>query len=136
MAHDVGRLRELLAPTLQDPRAREAFLRPPSGHSQPVSRPARAPSSASVPLHSRSDPSGSAPLPGRTAATAEELAVIEAALSRHIGPIGRVLARKENVRHTSLRDYVHAVAGNIDKAEQREVFMQELRRHLPRRPKA
>jgi serine/threonine-protein kinase len=144
MALSATHLRELLAPTIPDARSREGFLQPPAGHSQPVSKPHRAnPPSQSMPLSPRSGPSASSPsLPSpsmpagsRSAATADELAVIEVALSRHIGPMGRVLARKEAVRHTSLREYVNALAATIDRSEQRDVFMQDLRRNLPRRPK-
>lgn len=137
MARSAAQLRELLAPTIQDARTREAFMQPPPNCSQPVSKPFRAgPSSQSMPLSPSSGASPSLPPGARAVATPEELAVIEAALSRHIGPMGRVIARKEAPRHAGLRDYVHALAASIDKAELREVFIRDLKRTLPRRPRA
>jgi hypothetical protein len=63
----------------------------------------------------------------------EEFAVIEQNLSRYIGPMAKMLARKEASRQTVFKTFVEAVAGNIDNLEQRDEFVHAVRRALPRR---
>ncbi|MBX3654545.1 MAG: protein kinase [Ramlibacter sp.] len=63
----------------------------------------------------------------------EELAIIEHTLSKFIGPMAKMLIRKEATRSSTYKEFVAAVAANIDHPQQREVFMQALRRALPQR---
>lgn len=152
-------LREALAPSIQDARAREAFLAGPPSQSHAVSR-ARSGASArerAAGSASRTSPASAAregtstsvrrpvtqPLgpsasvgswsgrPGDV--TADELAVIEHHLSRYIGPMARVLLRKETERGPGLLQLVEAAAENIDLDEQRQAFVQAVRKALPRR---
>jgi class 3 adenylate cyclase len=91
-----------------------------SGKSQPYSQP-----------HGPSARSGASMRPVET--TPEELTVIEQTLSKFIGPMARMLVRKETGRAGSFKDFVDAIAGNIDQPQQRELFLQALKRALPRR---
>jgi serine/threonine protein kinase len=177
LAASIQALREALAPSIQEPKAREAFLAGTTSHTQsghPNSKPpgasrplgsasrppasgrtassqfgALGPSSQSAPLSPRSGPPSqprsqplSQPLsqPSRLGASSrvleispDELAVIEQTLSKFIGPMAKVLIRKETSRRGSFREFVEAIAGNIDQASQRADFVQALKRALPRR---
>ena len=157
LAASVRALREALAPSVPDAKARESFLAGPSvpsqpGHSHPVSRPlgplGRTPQPASkrlgpaqsMPLSQPlSQPSGPGVRSGPTSTRQvdvppDELAIVEHTLSKFIGPMARMLVRKEIVRCSSFKEFVAAVALNIDHPQQREVFLQALKRGLPRRP--
>jgi serine/threonine protein kinase len=177
LASTIQALREALAPSIQEPKAREAFLAGATSHSQsghPNSKPPGAsqpvggttrppvpsrstssqfgslgPSSQSAPLLPRSGPS--VPLRGQPMSqpasqlsrpsgtgrvlevSPEELAVIEQTLSKFIGPMAKVLIRKETSRRGTFKEFVEAIAGNIDQASQRAAFVQALKRALPRR---
>jgi hypothetical protein len=177
LAATIQALREALAPSIQEPRARETFLagtttHTQSGHpnsrprdaSQPVSTPSRSPasgrtttsqfgalgpSSQSAPLSPRSGPPSqgrSQPLsqpPSQLSRPAgngrvlevlpEELAIIEQTLSKFIGPMAKVLIRKETSRRGTFKEFVEAIAGNVDKPAQRAEFLHALKRALPRR---
>ena len=63
----------------------------------------------------------------------DELLIIEQALGKFIGPMAKVLIRRETGRTTSFKDFVHVVAGNIDHLQPREEFVAALKRSLPRR---
>ncbi|MBX3587270.1 MAG: protein kinase [Ramlibacter sp.] len=63
----------------------------------------------------------------------EELAIIEHTLSKFIGPMAKMLIRKEASRATTFKEFVMAVAANIDHVQQREVFLQAIKRALPQR---
>jgi serine/threonine protein kinase len=178
LAGSIQALREALAPSIQEPKAREAFLvgagastqsghpntRPP-GASRPAggstSRPPTSsrtsssqfgslgPSSQSAPLSPRTGPPAqgrSQPLSQPLTQTSrpsgsgrmlevspEELAVIEQTLSKFIGPMAKVLIRKETSRRGTFREFVEVIAGNVDGAAQRAEFLQALKRALPRR---
>jgi len=176
LAASVQALREALAPSIQEPKAREAFLAGTTSHTQSghpnskppgVSRPlgsasrppissrtttsqfgALGPSSQSAPLSPRSavpSQARSQPLsqplsqPSRPGSgrlleiSPDELAVVEQTLSKFIGPMAKVLIRKETSRRGSFKEFVEAIAGNIDHASQRAEFVQALKRALPRR---
>ena len=63
-------------------------------------------------------------------------AVIEAAersLALHIGPMAKVIIRKELPHCATFGEFVKSLAGNIDHPQQREVFLAALKRALPRR---
>jgi serine/threonine protein kinase len=137
LAASIEALRHALAPTIQEPKAREAFMSGSSSHGH--SGPSHPPS------HPPSQPAPVSPGPIRTAATrsvpaskgleipANELAIIEQTLSKYIGPMARMLVRKETSRAGSYRELVKAIADNIDQAAQREQFIVALKRALPRR---
>ena len=172
LAASIQALREALAPSIQEPKAREAFLAGTTSHTQsghPNSRPpgasrplgsasrppvssrtttsqfgALGPSSQSAPLSPRSGPPSQArsqPLsqPSRPGSgrvieiSPDELAIVEQTLSKFIGPMAKVLVRKETSRRGSFKEFVEAIAGNIDQASQRSEFVQALKRALPRR---
>lgn len=63
----------------------------------------------------------------------EELELIEYTLARFIGPMAQPLIRSEIEWCTQLRELVDALAGGIGHPQQREVFLQALRRALPDR---
>ncbi|MBA3771638.1 MAG: protein kinase [Ramlibacter sp.] len=122
-------MREALAPSIQEAKAREAFLAggqgsPWKSHVGSSSRPMSSP---------RSQPLRSGPGTQGVGITAADLAVVEQTLSRFIGPMARMLVRKETGRTSSFREFVKAVALNIDQPEQRDQFMQALKRSLPPR---
>jgi hypothetical protein len=64
---------------------------------------------------------------------ADELTIIEQTLSKFIGPMARMLIRKEMGRAGTFKDFVEAIAGNVDHPQQRKLFLQALKRALPRR---
>ena len=99
--------------------------------SQPLSRPMSQP--LSQPMSRPSAPSRSNPTGRQLEIAPEEMAVVEQALSKFIGPMAKMLIRKETGRAGSFKDFVDAVAGNIDQPQQREQFLQALKRALPRR---
>jgi hypothetical protein len=166
LAPTIQALREALAPSIQEPKAREAFLlgtHSHPSHSQPIGKSspstskittsgrvnsqfgALGPSANSMPMsarvsaksqpysqpHSPSARVGTSMRPVET--TPEELIVIEQTLSKFIGPMAKMLVRKETGRTGTFKDFVEAIAGNIDHPQQRELFLQALKRALPRR---
>ena len=150
-------LREALAPSIQEAKAREAFLSASASQSQPVSRPrsgasnppfsssrspgsqfgATGPGSLSVPMGSRpaqSVPMGTRPAPAvQFELAADEMALVEQTLSKYIGPMAKMLVRRQLGRSASYQDFVGAIAANIDQPKEREAFLQALKRVLPRR---
>jgi class 3 adenylate cyclase len=62
-----------------------------------------------------------------------ELEVIEHTLERFLGPAAQSLTRDAIEGCTTLHDVVAAISAGIDHPQQREVFMQALRRALPER---
>lgn len=164
LAPTLQALRDALAPSIQDPKAREGFIAggahpSPPGHSQPLSRPRSNPSAPNAPSRTPQPPSQPAPLsqpmpmsqpmplsqPGNPSSRLgssstrqvdippEELAIIEHTLSKFIGPMARMLVRKELARCTNFKEFVAAVAATIDHPQQRDVFLQAVKRGLPRR---
>jgi serine/threonine protein kinase len=175
LALTIDQLRDALAPSIQEPKAREQFLaaehahpssHPPSSHppsgapssaSMPLSQPSRPRGAPSAPVRS-SPPSGGWPaagnsIPASTRANTQpasttlrsqpsgrtldippdELTAIEHALSKHIGPMAKMLVKREYARSSDVKSFVEAIAANVDKADQREAFMETLRRTLHKR---
>ena len=129
-ASSVPRLREVLALSIPDQRAREAFLHPVGSPSQPLSRPVPSrPSQPSMPTTSRarSEP--------RFAVPPEVIAALEGALARQIGPMAPILVRREAARHANARELARALAATLERPEQRDAFLQELKSTLPRTPR-
>ncbi len=67
------------------------------------------------------------------AISSEELATIELALGKFIGPIAKVLIRKKAGHCTSFKEFIATIAQTIDRPDQRELFIQSLKRALPKR---
>jgi len=189
LAPTIQALRNALAPSIQEPKAREAFIAGPNSqshptHSHPVSKPSRPPGTSKPPASSSSRstsnsqfgalgpssqsmplaPPRGAPLSqpvsqpytgprsqslsqpmspsSRTGASmrpladvpAEEVVIIEQTLSKFIGPMAKMLVKKEMGRRSTFKELITAVADTIDQPEQREAFVLALKRALPRRP--
>lgn len=154
-AANAALLREALAPSIQESRAREAFINGgqhhPASRSQPVSGRNSGPPSVSQPLGrsgpsasvpwSGSGPSGSSSVVTRSALassaqvdlSAEELAKVEATLSKFIGPMARMLVKKELGRARNLQGFIAGVADTIDQSSQRKEFLKALQQALPKR---
>ena len=128
LAPSIQGLREALAPTIADSAARSGFLAGGASRSR---------SGRTVPSQS-AGLGASTTHPVAQAARQidipqEELAIIEYTLSNYIGPMARVLVRRELQRAASFRAFVEAVAATIDQPEQRARFLHALRRSLPKR---
>jgi hypothetical protein len=65
--------------------------------------------------------------------SAADMLVIEKGLSQYVGPMAKVLIRKEAARSATYKQLVDAVSQNIDDPEQRKLFLAALRRALPNR---
>jgi serine/threonine protein kinase len=152
LARSVMDLREALAPSIQEPKARDMFVsgvqshsysQSNPGHSQPLARNAQTsrPMPLSQPLSqpvSRLEPSRLEPsVPQHSTRQVdiapEDMAIIEHTLSKFIGPMAKMLIRREVAHSATFKEFVTAVAGNIDHPQQREVFLQALKRALPNR---
>jgi class 3 adenylate cyclase len=144
-------LREALAPSIQEPRSREHFLageasQPPSSQSMPlISKPLSVPmsrprSNTVPPAPVRAQPLSAPGLsrPGLTQRAAidiapEELAALEVALSKAIGPMAKMIVKKEAGRARDMKGFVTALADNVDNLAQRDAFMEAAKRALQRR---
>ncbi len=123
-------LRETLAPTIQESAARAVFLAGgASGNNWPSSSRSRSEGSSSKPPASASVPLGAR----RLELGAQDAAAIEQALSRFIGPMARMLVRKESARSTTPAELAQALAAHLDTPPQREAFLRALREALPRK---
>ncbi|MBA2674053.1 protein kinase [Ramlibacter sp.] len=73
-------------------------------------------------------------IPARPALlTGDEVLEVETELARHIGPMARMLVRKESARSATLAELAQALAAHLDTPPQREAFMKALREALPRK---
>lgn len=135
LARGIMDLRESLAPSIQEPKARELFISGAQSHSYSASHPGRS-QPLSQPLSrpaSRTEPSIPRHSTRQVDIPPEDMAIIEHTLSKFIGPMAKMLIRREVARCATFKEFVHAVAGNIDHPQQREVFLQALKRALPHR---
>jgi serine/threonine protein kinase len=161
LARDIMGLREALGPSIQDAGLREAFVnglqggnptQPGSGllASRPFSRPASSGGATSKPSGTlRNEGSTSVPASGAFSRSSpadrhhhstrqvdispDELIALEHTLGKFIGPMARVLLRKEGATATGFRSLVTALASHIDHPQQREAFLQSVKRSLPNR---
>ncbi len=151
LADSLQALRESLAVSIPDAKAREQFLAgpvsQPSSQSMPLSRPRSGPPSGppSQP-RSTSQPSRpgatqsvtrAAPVSGpsgRIDLGPDELAALELALGKFIGPMARIVVKKEMARSAGVKELLQALTGHIDQVAQRDDFLQAARKALPRRP--
>jgi len=137
-------LRNLLSVSIQDNAMRQGFLHPKSNSSRLVQATTFAPSTAGFPVSGTSGPLSqpfSAPssgaLRGNSAASSmpasasinvhkfsgEQQQALERALIQHIGPLAKTLVRKEAARQPSWTDLLQALAGHIDKPQDRTAFL-------------
>jgi serine/threonine protein kinase len=58
--------------------------------------------------------------------TPEALAEIESSLSRHVGPLARVLIKQSQGEATSIEDFFRALADNIPDEEEQAAFMKKI----------
>ena len=58
--------------------------------------------------------------------SAEALAEIERSLSRHVGPLAKVLIRKSQGEAATIEEFFHALAENIPDDEEQRVFMKKM----------
>jgi serine/threonine-protein kinase len=153
-APTLAALREALAPSIQEKNGRDAFIAGTTSQGRPDSQPvsgkrgsSKPPSqltglAPSIPVVARSTsksvPFGSVP-PSKLAPNpllsleAAEAAAIESALSKYIGPMAKMIVRKEASRTANFKDFVTAIAGNIDQPTQRDQFLAALKRSLVKR---
>jgi serine/threonine protein kinase len=130
------RLRELLAVSIPDPKARELFIHPPSHKTQPAFSSSSRPDTASRPRADISQPisrthsgSISGSISGRSVPvsspwfTEAQLTHLERALSQVIGPLAKMLVKKQVARHTALEALREALAHEIDHAADRAKFL-------------
>jgi len=125
-------LRELLAVTIPDLKARELFINPKSHKTQPVSASG---SRLDPSMRLRADISQpvsgtiSGSISGRSVPvsspwfSAAQLTQLERALSQVIGPLAKMIVRKEVARHTSLEALRQALAAQVDRPAEREKFL-------------
>ena len=131
-ATDGASLRELLAVSIPDELARDAFLagrpitasvratttRPPG-----ISRPISTTGSRSVPMGpGHSSLHTSVPPTQALHFETARLEPVERALSQYIGPLARTLVRREAARHGDWSALIQALAQHIDKPEDRQRF--------------
>jgi serine/threonine protein kinase len=125
-------LRQLLAVSIPDPTARELFVKPKSNKTQPMpnsgvrsdwgalnpfSRPR---SDHSQPVNSRSGPSSTISSPHFDH---EQLVHVEKALSQFIGPLARMIVKREVARHSSMEALLKALAAEVDRPDDRAKFL-------------
>jgi hypothetical protein len=126
-------LRDLLAVSIPDPAARQLFTQPKSHKTQPVPHPASRPDRSgtvhpvsrpradhSLPVSSRSGPVSALSSPCFSDA---QLAQLERALSQFIGPLAKMIVKKEVARHTALETLLQALAVEIDRPADRASFL-------------
>lgn len=107
----------------------------PRSAPQPVSQPrSGGQHTQSVTGFTRAAPISSRSGPGPAELTNEEMQALELALGKFIGPMARIVVKKEAGRAGTLKDFIHALGENIDQSGQREAFVQAARKALPRRP--
>jgi hypothetical protein len=125
------RLRELLAVSIPDPKARELFVNPKSHHTQPTAatdgrheltapisqRWAERSQPVSTTLSGRSVPVTS---PYFNAAL---LLQLEKALSQSIGPLAKMILKQEVMRHHTPEALRQALAAQVDSPTEREKFL-------------
>ncbi|WP_421955067.1 protein kinase domain-containing protein [Polaromonas sp.] len=120
-------LRELLSVSIPDPRARELFVNPKSHKTQPPfdtgSRPGAGTSLSRLHANAETSAGGqsgpmSLPLSSPYFSTAQ-LLQLERALSQFIGPLAKMIVKKEAAKHVSLQALEQALAGHVDRPADR-----------------
>ncbi|MCM8614039.1 protein kinase [Accumulibacter sp.] len=123
-------LHRLLAEMISDPPARSAFLaalthrlqQPAAGAKADSHRP-DSPSSAAAAASLPAATAGSAVGSGLAEADCERIGRI---LARHIGPLAKILLRREAASAADVDSLCRALASQIDSAEQRAHFLREV----------
>ncbi|MFI5445645.1 protein kinase [Polaromonas sp. UC242_47] len=136
------RLRELLAVSIPDPKARELFIRPGNHNTQPTPYPdGRHELTAPISQRwaDRSQPvsasiSGRSVPPSSPYFSVAVLVQLEKALTQSIGPLARMILKQEVMRHQALESLRQALAAQVDSPAEREKFLaatQKLQQPLP-----
>ncbi len=127
-------LRERVCTAILNPTAREFFrmgksseLNQVRGDSLPALLSVSTPAGAASRIAPRADSSRQIDI------APAELAIIEHTLQRFIGAMAQPLMRREIDSCIQFTDFVAAIAEGIEHPQQREVFLQALRRALPER---
>lgn len=137
-AHSIADLREALAPLLDDPDEREAFLQAGSAITSPRSRPATDPAAPprevtrtlpSSPTGPTGPSSPSAPSAGQRWPP-QVLEALEQALTQHIGPLARMLVRRQAAVARDPQELAALLAEQVHPPAQREAFRQRALRLL------
>ena len=143
-------LRDLVAVSIPDAPAREKFLKPKTGnsHTTPSGRSAGGPSSSSSRLSSSRLAGADASQPSRLSmdasvpvnsgpnsmsirtASPEQLAELEKALSQYIGPMAKMIVKKEVARHPLMATLLPAVGLHIDRPDDRSRFLASMQKLL------
>lgn len=129
-------LRDLLSVSIPDPAARQLFTQTKSHKTQPVpntaSRPDRSGTLNPFPPFSRPRADPSRPVSSRSMPVSAlsspyfsdaQLAQLERALSQFIGPLAKMIVKKEVARHTALETLLQALAAEIDRPADRASFL-------------
>ncbi len=120
-------LRDLLAVSIPDPTARELFIKPKSHKTQPPAHSGSRPDTSNA--FSRTYADVSQPVSAHSGPISSphfsdaQLALLERALSQFIGPLAKMILRKEVVRHSSLQALRQALAAQIDRPADRDKFL-------------
>ncbi|MBS0346829.1 MAG: protein kinase [Proteobacteria bacterium] len=124
-AENLAGLHELLAALIPDPAPRSAFLSGVVAASGAVSGTA-SPRSIAAGTAARSSASVSSAAAGAVSVIPDvELARVEQIFARYIGPMAKVLVRRESRTANSVATLCRALASHIDKDAERRRFMSE-----------
>ena len=117
------------------PLSRPATQPPPRGMTTPLRGPAVAQTRPMPATQTMTSVTRSAPITGGTGAelSADESAALEQALGKFIGPMARIVLRKEAARAATLKELVAALAAQVEPPAQREAFLQAAHKAIPRR---
>lgn len=99
----------------------------PDSHSHPPSMPRTDSMRGSRAVPDRTDPSLPVSTSRRQDATPEHLAQFERALSQHIGPMAKMIVKKEAARNPGYDDLVKALAAHLDRQEEQQKFLATFR---------
>ena len=157
-ATDIQNLREVLAVSIPDELLREGFIHPKRANTVPMFGGSSARSSTfgnsgsnsnvlSRPMSSatarvdttrvdsgqRPNPNTGSPSLKLLALDAEQQAGLERSLGQYIGPLSKTLIKKEIARESNVDALLQALARHIDKATDREKFLESAKRILARR---
>lgn len=122
-------LRDLLALSITDAAAREAFTHPKS--TQSVVHSVRQVTQSQRADASQLSPSQHSQSVSRQVSvfSAEQQAMLERALSQYVGPLAKTLVRREAARHDNLAALVAALARHIDQPDEQAKFLSAVHKH-------
>ena len=118
-ANDITALYDLLARHVADPRDQAEFLaRGQRRATMDRAGPGQSVQPAKVTVEVEPKPSQTVMSTGRA-----NIAAVESNLARYIGPIAKILIRRELEKHETLDQFYHALAAHIPDARDRETFL-------------